>query len=124
MNKEIIGPMEDRLLEGGFCGDRSVQTSCCNLYLMSEALWAFVRVEGVEPTNNTAEQALRHGVNWRKTSFGTQSEKGSRFVERILTVVMTLKRQDRPVLQHLVESVEAHLRGAPSPSLLPQPASA
>jgi len=124
MKAEIIGPMEDLLLEGGFCGDESVQTSCCNLYLMSVALWAFVRVEGVEPTNNTAEQSLRHGVIWRKTSFGTQSEKGSRFVERILTVVMTLKRQKRPVLQHLVESVEAHLRGAPSPSLLPQPASA
>ena len=124
MKTEIIGPMEDLLLEGGFCGDESVQTSCCNLYLMSEALWAFVRVEGVEPTNNTAEQSLRHGVIWRKTSFGTQSQKGSRFVERILTVVMTLKRQKRPVLQHLVESVEAHLRGAPSPSLLPQPANA
>lgn len=91
---------------------------------MSEALWAFVRVEGVEPTNNTAEQSLRHGVIWRRTSFGTQSEKGSRFVERILTVVMTLKRQNRPVLQHLVESVEAHLRGALSPSLLPQLANA
>jgi len=124
MKKEVIEPFEELLLMGGFCGESSLENSCCNLYLMSQALWTFVRVEGVEPTNNTAEQSLRHAVIWRKTSFGTQSEKGSRFAERILTVVMTLRRQKRPVLQHLVESCEAHLRGAPSPFLLPQAAHA
>ena len=64
-----------------------------------EALWTFVQVEGVEPTNNTAERALRPGVLWRKGSFGTQSEEGSRFVETMMTVVATLKQQQRNVLE-------------------------
>jgi transposase len=51
-----------------------------------EALWTFVQGEGVEPTNNTAERSIRPGVQWRKGSFGTQSENGSRFVERMMTV--------------------------------------
>jgi transposase len=66
-----------------------------------EALWTFVPVAGVEPTDNTAERAIRPGVQWRKTSFGTQSEEGSRFVESLMTVVATLKQQQRNVLEYL-----------------------
>lgn len=83
------------------------------------ALWTFVDVENVPPTNNAAERALRPAVIWRKTSFGTHSEAGSRFVERMLTVVTSLRQQKRNVLEHLVESYAAYLRGASGPSLLP-----
>jgi transposase len=87
-----------------------------------EALWTFVRVAGVEPTNNAAERAIRPGVLWRKGSFGTHSAEGSRFAEAIMTVVATLKQQQRPVLAYMTAACEAALRSEPAPSLLPTPA--
>ena len=72
-------------------------------------MWAFVRAEGVEPTNNAAERALRRAVLWRKKSFGTQSAEGSRFVERILTAVTTLRQQGRDVLAYLTDACRAAL---------------
>ncbi len=68
---------------------------CEPLYDHRDWLWTFLDVEGVEPTNNVSERALRPAVIWRKLSFGTQSAKGSRFVETILTVVETCHRQSR-----------------------------
>jgi hypothetical protein len=62
------------------------------------ALWRFNRVAGVEPTNNSAERALRPAVIFRKTSFETTSEAGSRFTERMLTVTATLRQQHRSVI--------------------------
>ena len=76
-------------------------------------------VQGVEPANNDSERALRHAVIWRKTSFGTQSDAGSTFVERALSVVATLRAQRRNVLDYLTEACTAALRGDPVPSLLP-----
>jgi transposase len=73
----------------------------------------------VEPTNNTAERSIRPGVLWRKGSFGTQSVEGSRFVESMMTVVATLKPQQRNVLEYLTAAWEAALRGEAAPSLLP-----
>jgi transposase len=86
------------------------------------ALWTFVRVEGVEPTNNAAERALRHAVQWRKTSYGTDSAGGSRFVEHILTVVTTCRQQKRNVLAYLTACCQARYAGTAPPSLLPQTA--
>jgi transposase len=86
-----------------------------------DALWTFVDVEGVEPTNNRAERAIRHAVLWRKSSFGTHSEAGSRFVERMLTVRTSLRAQSRSVVHYVTQAVESSLRGLPVPSLLPQP---
>lgn len=83
------------------------------------ARWTFVSVEGVDPTNNFAERILRQGVLWRKGSFGTDSPNGSRFVERILTVVTTLRLQKRNVLDYMTAACEAALHGTTSPSLLP-----
>ena len=83
-----------------------------------DGLWVFASVEGVEPTNNAAEQALRPAVLWRKGSFGTRSEAGSRFVERILTVRETCRRQGKPLRQFVTEAVEACRRGEPAPRLL------
>lgn len=84
------------------------------------ALWTFARVEGIEPTNNAAERALRHAVLWRKTGYGTKSEVGSRFVENILTVVTTCRQQGRSVLEYLTDCCQAHLSGGQHPSLIQQ----
>ena len=93
---------------------------CREVLKVYEALWTFVRVEGVEPTNNAAERAIRPGVLWRKGSFGTQSAEGSRFVETMMTVVATLKQQHRNVLAYMTEVCQAAYAGAPAPSLLPR----
>jgi transposase len=93
--------------------------TCLNILKIEPALWTFVDIEGVEPTNNAAERALRRGVIWRRRSFGTQSNVGSRFVERILTVVITLRQQKRNVLDYLTAACRAYTLGNPAPSLLP-----
>jgi len=80
-----------------------------------DSLWVYLYEEGVEPTNNLAEQDVRRGVIWRKISNGTQSEAGERFVERILTVGMTLKKQSKSVLDFLVESFQSYIRAGPMP---------
>jgi transposase len=94
--------------------------TCKELLKLEPAMWLFVRVEGLEPTNNAAEQAIRHFVLWRKNSFGSQSAEGSLFVARILTVVMTLRSQQRNVLDYMVEACQAFRLGKPAPSLLPK----
>ncbi len=111
----------ERLLEAGSqCGVAKTEGTCHEILKRREALWTFVQVEGVEPTNNTAERSIRPGVQWRKVSFGTQSEDGSRFVESMMTVVATLKQQKRNVLAYLTAAHEAALRGETAPSLLPE----
>jgi transposase len=92
---------------------------CENLLAVEPALWTCVIVSGVEPTNNSAERALRRAVLWRRRSFGTQSAAGSRFVERVLTAVSTLRQQEREVLDDLTDVTQAALSGAAAPSLLP-----
>jgi transposase len=82
------------------------------------ALWTFVTTDGVEPTNNAAERALRPAVLWRKGCFGAQSETGNRFVERILTVSATCRQQNRHLLTFLTEAVSAYWAGQPAPALL------
>lgn len=115
--KPVRRKVEEYLLRG-YHNER-VHGFCKELWEHRERLWTFVEVEGVEPTNNGAEQALRHAVIWRKLSFGTQSASGSRFVERLLTVIETCRRQQRHVFAWLVEAVHAHLHGQPAASLLP-----
>jgi transposase len=112
----IRARVEDYLLRG-YCNAR-VHGFCKELWEHRERLWTFVEVEGVQPTNNAAEQALRHAVIWRKLSFGTQSATGSRFVERMLTVIETCRRQKRNVYAWLTGAVQAHLAGQPTSSLL------
>jgi transposase len=114
--------VREQLQAGTACGCAKTAAVCRELLAIEPALWTFVRVEGVEPTNNAAERALRHAVLWRKTSHGTASGAGSRFVENILTVVATCRQQGRCVLDYLFECCEAHLRRTGYPSLLPTPA--
>jgi transposase len=107
------------LLERGCaCADSKAATFCRNVLALEGALWTFVRVEGVEPTNNHAERLQRPAVLWRKNAFGSRSEGGCRFVERMLTVTQTLRLQQRPVLAYLQQAVVAHRAGRPAPKLL------
>lgn len=111
--------IDELLRRGSVCGHRKVEGTCKDLLAHGPALWTFTRVPGVEPTNNAAERALRHAVIMRKTSFGTHSEDGSRFIERMLTTVATLRQQDRDVVGYIQESCERALRQQPPRSLLP-----
>jgi transposase len=90
-----------------------------NILEHREALWTFSIHPGVAPTNNEAERNLRPGVIWRKTSYGTQSDRGERYAERILSVTHTLRKQRRPVLGYLQQACANALYDLPPPSLLP-----
>jgi transposase len=118
--RRLMGPIraeiEGLLLRGYY--NRLTHGFCKELWDYRDRLWTFVEVVGVEPTNNGAEQALRHAVIWRKLSFGTQSARGSRFVERMLTVIETCRRQKRNVFAWLTEAVAASQHGRPTLSLL------
>jgi transposase len=106
------------LLAGQRCADSKAATFCANLLKLWPALWLFTLEDGVEPTNNHAERLLRRGVLWRKRSFGSHSEAGCRFVERVLTVVQTLRLQDRSVLSFLHEAIAAYRAARPAPPFL------
>jgi transposase len=109
----------DDLRRGAECGCARTAGTCRELLAGETHLWTFVRVEGIEPTNNDAERALRHGVIYRKVSGGTDGEAGSRFVERMLTVVATCRQHEINVLDYLTRCYQAHLDGQSAPSLLP-----
>jgi len=98
---------------------KTVRT-CRKLLKVESALWTFVAHPGVEPTNNAAERAIRPAVIWRRTSFGSQSQAGSEFVARMLTVSTSLKAQQRNILEFLTQACRAYRVGQPSPSLIPQ----
>jgi transposase len=119
-----MGPVrretERLLLRGVASGNKSLVGMCRELHDHRDWLWTFLRVEGVGPTNNVGERALRHAVIWRKLSFGTQSAAGSRFVETMLTVIETCRQQRRSVFDYLTNAVEAHLSGQTAPSLNPK----
>ena len=117
--KPIRQRIDSYLLRGYF--HARTHGFCKELCDHRERLWTFLEVDGVEPTNNAAEPALRHAVIWRQLSFGTQSAEGSRFVERMLTVIETCRRQKRNVFAWLTETLSAHYLGQPAPSLLPAP---
>jgi transposase len=117
--KSVQQKVGELLRKGAACAHDKTAGTCRDILKREDALWTFVRIAGVEPTNNLGERQLRHGVIWRKICFGTQSEAGSRFVERIMTVVATLRQQQRNVLDYLTEACDAANWGRPAPSLLP-----
>lgn len=109
-----------RLLQRGTqCGQRRSETAFKHMLRHFPAFWTFLRVEGVEPTNNSSERALRPGVRLRRVSFGSQSKAGSRFVERMLTAVESCRRQGRNLLDLMTHAVSAWITGGSPPSLLP-----
>lgn len=122
IKKIEIGPKEDLrvLLKAGSthedCSNKT-RAACADFFGRFEMLWVFVYKENVEPTNNTAEQRLRGGVIWRKLCYGSQSEAGERFVERVLTVGMTLKLRAQNSLDYFTECFRAYIYGGQSPPI-------
>lgn len=110
--------VERLLLRGAESGNRSIAGMCRELHSHRDWLWTFVRVDGVEPTNNASERSLRHAVIWRKLSFGTQSAAGSRFAETMLTVIETCRQQRRNAFEFVTAAVKARLANESGPSLV------
>jgi transposase len=115
LRREVRQTLED----GSRCLCAKTAATCDEILKVEEGLWSFARVRGVEPTNNAAERALRFAVIWRRISGGTDSVTGSRFVERMLSVVATCRQGGRNVLEYLTSCFEADCRGRALPSLLP-----
>jgi len=113
--------IERSLQEGADCPHRKMRHVCRRILKHADSLWTFTRLQDVEPTNNMAESRIRPAVLWRRKSFGTQSARGSRFVERMLTATATLRQQGRNVADYMEEVCAASVERRPAPSLLPMP---
>ena len=107
-----------QVVEPGQHQQNTLGSLCADLVPRWDALWTFVEEDGMEPTNNSAERALRPAVLWRKGCYGTQSAEGSRFVERMLTVSATCQQHARPLLPYLVDTITAYWADQPAPKLL------
>ena len=95
-----------------------VHALCTSLLRLFPAIFLFVEEEGVKGVNNDAEQELRQVVIKRKVSNGSGSLAGCRFIERVLTVVATCRRQRRNVFEFLVSACEAAIKRMPAPKFL------
>ncbi len=115
LRREVSQALED----GSRCTCAKTAATCWEILKVEDGLWSFARVRGIDPTNNAAERALRFAVIWRRISGGTGSLHGSRFVERMLSVVATCRQQGRNVLEYLTSCFEADCRGQAIPSLVP-----
>lgn len=114
------GPKEDLKLwlKAGIAHEDTqakTKATCGDFFNRFDMLWVFIYRENIEPTNNAAERSLRFGVIWRKLSHGTRSETGERFVERVMTVAMTLKLQAKNSFEYFTECFKALIRGGQSP---------
>lgn len=101
--------IETLLHEGAACRHAGTARTCRNILNLRDALWTFLDTPGVEPTNNHAERTLRRFVLWRKISFGTQPVRGSRYVERIMTVAGSCRLQGRNVLDFLTQAIDEYV---------------
>jgi len=93
---------------------------CSKLLMHFDSLWVFVDSPGVEPTNNEAERRLRPAVVHRKISYGTQSDRGDRFLENTYSIIETCKMHARSAFNFFQHTFEAFIRKEPSPSLFDQ----
>jgi transposase len=114
-----VEALQEVILSGAECRDPRTRRFCARLLTDAYGLWTFVDTDGVEPTNNHGERVLRFGVIWRRRSFGCHSAAGCRYVERMLTVVQTLRLQKRNIVAYLSDSIAAHREGKPGPKLVP-----
>jgi len=112
--------IEGLLRQGKRSKNKNTAGTCRNILSYHSALWRFLEIDGVEPTNNLAERMIRTIAIWRKTSFGTQSKNGSLYMERIMTVVATCKLQGRNIIEYLTCAVKSHIENTAFPSLLPK----
>jgi transposase len=115
--KPLMERTEKLLAKGANCS-QSLSGQCRRIFNKRQHLWTFVEDARIEPTNNLAERIVRQGVLWRKGSFGTQSERGGCYVERILTVCATGRLQGRSVVKYLRDTCYCHLNNIPVPSLI------
>lgn len=118
---EAIRPLQARmreaLEEGVTCGQKKTAAMCRHLLKHEKAMWRFVKTPGLEPTNNLAERMLRGAVIWRKRCFGNASEGGLRYVERVLSVMQTLRQRGHNVLDYLTDAITAHRKNQPPPPI-------
>jgi transposase len=121
--QEEIAPLRQDLSalweSGGQLPSWMVRGFCADVSKLEAALWTFVTVDGVEPTNNAAERSLRPAVLWRKGCFGADSTNGNAFVAKILTASATCRQHKRHLLTYLTNAVIAYREGQTAPSLLP-----
>lgn len=121
--REQLQPLRERfrgLLEQGTRGRHAKTARFCHGLLEEyDALWTFCEVPGISPTNNDAERALRHPVILRKISGGSQSERGNRWAERILSINGTCRRQGRSLRDYLLDAITASHHDRPIPTLVP-----
>ena len=120
--QELVKPFQTKILEtlreGKNCKNPKTATFCGNLLSLWPNMWLFLKIEGVEPTNNEGERAARKAVLLRKKSYGTDSARGSRFIERMLTVIESCRRQGRNALEFVTKVIEAGLKNLEPPSLV------
>jgi transposase len=120
--RRALSPLRRRMGEllgrGADSGVKKVKHFCRNLRKVHKAMWTFGRVEGIEPTNNHAERMLRPGVIWRKKCFGSHSQGGCRYAERMMTAIQTLRLNGRSVMDFLTDALHAHRHGLPLPALI------
>jgi transposase len=109
--------IEGCLIDGMANGSDDLAKFCENILDISENLWTFAKFTDLEPTNNLAERDLRQLVLWRKKSYGTRSERGQRFVERISSVAETLKRESMNIIEFLNQAVTAFFSGLEAPHI-------
>jgi len=120
--RPYLGELIELLVEGASSDILKVSGFAAHLLTRADSLWTFADHEGVPPTNNVAERAIRKAVLWRKNCFGSQSNRGLRFAERMMTVIATKRRRAEGVLDYLVEVTRAAISGSPAPPLMPQTA--
>jgi transposase len=118
-------PIEKRLFALGErylnASNNDVRNLATAFFVHNQHFFTFVHEEGVDPTNNVSERALRTAVQWRKIMFGTRSEQGERAVERLLTIVRTCQLQELNALVYLTAAIAAHRRRQLPESLLRRP---
>lgn len=107
-------------LEQGSYTDPKLKAArfCKNLLENFDALWTFLSVENIEPTNNHAERCLRHAVIWRKNYFCTRSDYGSEFVARTSSIVMTCRLQSKNSFLFISQTLKNYFLKLPSPVLV------
>jgi transposase len=115
-------PIEKRLFALGErhldAPNKDVRNLATAFFVHNQHLFTFVHEDGVEPTNNAAERALRTAVQWRKIMFGNRSDDGERAVERLLTITRTCQRQQINALVYLTAAIAAYRRHQKVASLL------
>jgi transposase len=109
----------ETLLECGADSGQTLSGQCRRIFNLRQHLWTFVQNARVEPTHNLAERIIRQAVLCRKGSMGTQSDRGARYAERILSVCATCRLQGQSIMAYLRDACQCHRDGLPIPSLVP-----